>query len=72
VYRADWTRFQALAPCPQGIKASQLSKGGNGVALGRTALVDSLRYDPFYVAITEEFADNEARRRRALARYFDY
>ena len=36
------------------------------------ALVDSLRYDPFYVAITEEFADNEARRRQALARYFDY
>jgi len=36
------------------------------------ALVDSLRYDPFYIAITEEFADNEARRRHALARYFDY
>ncbi|MHB8815533.1 MAG: GNAT family N-acetyltransferase [Steroidobacteraceae bacterium] len=36
------------------------------------ALVDSLRYDPFYVAITEEFADNEALRRQALARYFDY
>jgi hypothetical protein len=36
------------------------------------ALVDSLRYDPFYVAITEEFADNEARRRQALALYFDY
>jgi GNAT superfamily N-acetyltransferase len=36
------------------------------------ALVDSLRYDPFYVKITEEFADNEARRRQALARYFDY
>jgi GNAT superfamily N-acetyltransferase len=36
------------------------------------ALVDSLRYDPFYVTITEEFADNEARRRQALARYFDY
>jgi GNAT superfamily N-acetyltransferase len=36
------------------------------------ALVDSLRYDPFYVAITEEFADSEARRRQALARYFDY
>ena len=36
------------------------------------ALIDSLRYDPFYVTITEEFADNEARRRQALARYFDY
>jgi GNAT superfamily N-acetyltransferase len=36
------------------------------------ALVDSLRYDPFYVAITEDFADSEARRRQALARYFDY
>jgi GNAT superfamily N-acetyltransferase len=37
-----------------------------------SALVDSLRYDPFYVAITQEFASNEARRRQALARYFDY
>jgi GNAT superfamily N-acetyltransferase len=37
-----------------------------------TALVDSLRYDPFYVTITEEFADDEARRRQALAQYFDY
>lgn len=36
------------------------------------ALIDSLRYDPFYVAITEQFADNEARRREALASYFDY
>ena len=36
------------------------------------ALVDSLRYDPFYVTITEEFADNEALRRHALVRYFDY
>jgi GNAT superfamily N-acetyltransferase len=36
------------------------------------ALIDSLRYDPFYVAITEEFADNEGRRRQALGRYFDY
>jgi GNAT superfamily N-acetyltransferase len=36
------------------------------------ALVDSLRYDPFYVAITQEFAHDEARRRQALARYFDY
>jgi len=36
------------------------------------ALIDSLRCDPFYVTITAEFADNEARRRQALARYFDY
>ena len=36
------------------------------------ALVDALRYDPFYVAITEELADNEGRRRQALGRYFDY
>ena len=36
------------------------------------ALVDALRYDPFYVTITEEFAGDEARRREALARYFDY
>src|SRR6267143_10282 len=27
---------------------------------------------PFYVTITEEFADNETRRRQALARDFDY
>lgn len=36
------------------------------------ALVDSLRYDPFYVTITRDFAANEALRRHALARYFDY
>jgi len=36
------------------------------------ALVDSLRFDPFYVAISEGFGDNEMRRREALARYFDY
>jgi GNAT superfamily N-acetyltransferase len=36
------------------------------------ALVDSLRFDPFYVAISENFGDNEVRRREALARYFDY
>jgi hypothetical protein len=36
------------------------------------ALIDSLRFDPFYVTITAEFADNEARRRQALARYIDY
>lgn len=36
------------------------------------ALVDSLRYDPFYAAITEGLAESEERRRQALARYFDY
>jgi GNAT superfamily N-acetyltransferase len=36
------------------------------------ALIDSLRYDPFYVTITDEFAGNEACRRQALACYFDY
>jgi GNAT superfamily N-acetyltransferase len=36
------------------------------------ALVDSLRFDPFYVAISQNFGDNEARRREALAHYFDY
>jgi GNAT superfamily N-acetyltransferase len=36
------------------------------------ALIDSLRYNPFYATITQEFADNEARRRQALAGYFDY
>jgi GNAT superfamily N-acetyltransferase len=36
------------------------------------ALVDSLRFDPFYVAISQNFKDDELRRRDALARYFDY
>jgi GNAT superfamily N-acetyltransferase len=36
------------------------------------ALVDSLRFDPFYVAISESFGDDEVRRREALAAYFDY
>jgi GNAT superfamily N-acetyltransferase len=36
------------------------------------ALVDSLRFDPFYMAISQNFAADEARRREALARYFDY
>ena len=36
------------------------------------ALVDALRDDPFYVAITKGFADHETRRRQALGRYFDY
>jgi GNAT superfamily N-acetyltransferase len=37
-----------------------------------SALVNSLRFDPFYAAISQNFADDEARRRDALARYFDY
>jgi GNAT superfamily N-acetyltransferase len=36
------------------------------------ALVDSLRFDPFYVAISQNFGNDETRRREALARYFDY
>jgi GNAT superfamily N-acetyltransferase len=36
------------------------------------ALVDSLWFDPFYVAISQNFGDDEVRRREALARYFDY
>lgn len=36
------------------------------------ALVDSLRFDPFYVAISESFAHDEVQRREALAQYFDY
>ena len=36
------------------------------------ALVDALRFDPFYIAISQSFGDDEARRREALARYFDY
>jgi GNAT superfamily N-acetyltransferase len=37
-----------------------------------TALVDALRDDPFYDAISRGFAGDEARRREGLARYFDY
>jgi GNAT superfamily N-acetyltransferase len=36
------------------------------------ALVDALRFDPFYVAISQSFGDDEVRRREALAGYFDY
>jgi GNAT superfamily N-acetyltransferase len=36
------------------------------------ALVESLRHDPFYVAITEGHGADEARRSEALSRYFDY
>jgi GNAT superfamily N-acetyltransferase len=36
------------------------------------ALVDSLRFDPFYIAISQNFGNDETRRREALARYFDY
>jgi GNAT superfamily N-acetyltransferase len=39
---------------------------------GVRALVDALRHDPFYDAITAGHADNEAARRQTLARYFDY
>jgi hypothetical protein len=36
------------------------------------ALVDSLRSDPFYIAISQDFGEDEVRRRKALACYFDY
>jgi GNAT superfamily N-acetyltransferase len=36
------------------------------------ALVESLRHDPFYVAITEGYGADEALRSEALRRYFDY
>jgi GNAT superfamily N-acetyltransferase len=36
------------------------------------ALVDALRFDPFYVAISEKFGDDEVGILEALARYFDY
>jgi GNAT superfamily N-acetyltransferase len=32
----------------------------------------ALEHDPFYACISAEFAPDEARRRAALARYFDY
>jgi hypothetical protein len=35
------------------------------------ALVDALRFDPFYAAISQTLDDDEARRRE-VARYFDY
>jgi GNAT superfamily N-acetyltransferase len=35
-------------------------------------LIDSLQFDPFYVAISQEFQDDAVRRRAVLARYFDY
>src|SRR5688572_12931413 len=37
-----------------------------------SALVESLRHDPFYLAITEGHGADEARRSEALSRYFDY
>jgi GNAT superfamily N-acetyltransferase len=37
-----------------------------------TALVESLRHDPFYVAITEGHGADEAQRSEVLSRYFDY
>jgi GNAT superfamily N-acetyltransferase len=36
------------------------------------ALVESLRHDPFYLAITEGNGAGETRRSEALSRYFDY
>jgi GNAT superfamily N-acetyltransferase len=36
------------------------------------ALVESLRHDPFYLAITEGHGADEALRSEALGRYFDY
>jgi GNAT superfamily N-acetyltransferase len=36
------------------------------------ALVESLRHDPFYLAITEGHGADEARRSEALSKYFDY
>lgn len=36
------------------------------------ALVESLRHDPFYLAITEGHGADEMRRSEALSRYFDY
>jgi GNAT superfamily N-acetyltransferase len=40
--------------------------------LASAALVDSLRSDPFYGAISDAFVNDEARRCAILARYFDY
>ena len=37
-----------------------------------SALVESLRHDPFYLAITEGYGADETRRSEALSRYFDY
>jgi GNAT superfamily N-acetyltransferase len=37
-----------------------------------SALVQSLRHDPFYLAITEGHGADETRRSEALSRYFDY
>jgi len=37
-----------------------------------SALVESLRHDPFYVAITEGYDGDATRRSAALSRYFDY
>jgi GNAT superfamily N-acetyltransferase len=34
--------------------------------------VESLRHDPFYLAITEGYGADEAQRSEALSRYFDY
>jgi GNAT superfamily N-acetyltransferase len=57
--------------CDRGSIAAVIVRSRNSGAT-LMALVDSLRHDPFYVAITEQFGDDENRRRQALARYFDY
>ncbi len=37
-----------------------------------SALVESLRHDPFYLAIPEGYGADETQRSEALSRYFDY
>jgi ribosomal protein S18 acetylase RimI-like enzyme len=44
----------------------------NPLLQASTTLVDSLLDDPFYWAITEDFGDDAAARRRALTDYFHY
>jgi GNAT superfamily N-acetyltransferase len=62
---------QQIVLCDRGLMAAVIVHSRNSGAT-LMALVDSLQHDPFYVAITEQFADDESRRRQALARYFDY
>ena len=61
-----------ILPCPPREAGDTFVVPSSNSPVTVAALIDSLRYDPFYVAITQEFADNEARRRQALARYFAY
>jgi ribosomal protein S18 acetylase RimI-like enzyme len=44
----------------------------NNPAAAVAALVDSLREDPFYLAISVDYAANDERRRGVLTEYFDY